>query len=79
MFQARTGAAPATSMLGGIVFAQRAARRVQRGGRGVQGGEGDLQKCAMFYNKVCKVLKGVRARSWQEMDLVVTLWVETCH
>ena len=55
MFQARTGAAPATSMLGGIVFAQRAARPVQRGGRGVQGGEGDLQICAKFYKKkVCK-------------------------
>ena len=79
MFQARTGAAPATSMLGGIVFAQRAARRVQRGGRGVQGGAGDLQKCAMFYKKVCKVLKGMRARTWQETDLVVTLWVETCQ
>ena len=80
MFQARTGAAPASSMLGEIVFAQRAVRPVQRGGRGVQGGEGDLQKCAMFYKKgVCKVLKVVRVRTWQEMDLVVTLWVETCQ
>ena len=30
-----------------------------------------------FTKKVCKVLKGLRARTWQEMDLVVTLWVET--
>ena len=51
MFQARTGAAPATSMLGGIVFAQRAARRVQRGGRGVQGGEGDLEMCKVLQKK----------------------------
>ena len=46
----------------------------------VQGGEGDLQMCAKFYKKkVCKVLKEVRVRTWQEMDLVVTLWVETCQ
>ena len=82
MFQARTAAAPATSMLGGIVFAQRAARgarRVQRGGRGVQGGEGDLEMCKVLQKKVCKVLKGLRARTWREMDMVVTLWVETCQ
>ena len=79
MFQARTAAAPATSMLGGIVFAQRAGRRVQRGGRGVQGGGGDLQMCKVLQTKVCKVLKGLRARICQEMDLVVTLWVETCQ
>ena len=32
-----------------------------------------------FTKKVCKVLKVVRVRTWQEMDLVVTLWVETCQ
>ena len=32
-----------------------------------------------FTKKVCKVLKVVRARTWREMDLVVTLWVETCQ
>ena len=39
----------------------------------------EIYKCAKFYKKVCKVLKGVRVRTWREMDLVVTLWVETCQ
>ena len=40
----------------------------------------EIYKCTKFYKKkVCKVLKEVRVRTWQEMDLVVTLWVETCQ
>ena len=39
----------------------------------------EIYKCAKFYKKVCKVFKGVRARTWQEMDLMVRLWVETCQ